>query len=149
VFARMATTACTWLDGDLRVDLTARRDETLVQVSTELGGGLLERAVAPLTVRAPIAEFLRAIDRVPRLVAPLTVRTRAPTKLVLSATAAIRRTSVPPPVLEIANESLFVQQVAVSPAKPGEAPSPAPLPVVTSEPQGSIPPEVIDEGWED
>ena len=151
VFARMATTACAWLDGDLRVDLTSRRDATSVEASTELGGGLLEREIPPMTFRAPIEEFGRAIDRVPRMIAPLTVRTRTAGKIILSATAAIRRTSVPPPVVEISNESLFVAP-APSRARAGEERSPPPLPVVdrdeSSKAQETVPPEDLDEGWD-
>jgi hypothetical protein len=35
VFARMATTACDWIDGDLTIDLAAQGDATRVDAATE------------------------------------------------------------------------------------------------------------------
>src|ERR1700722_20810714 len=43
VFARMATTACEWLEGGLRVGMTAEGNGTRVELTTDLGGGLLGR----------------------------------------------------------------------------------------------------------
>jgi hypothetical protein len=40
VFARMATTACIWLDGDLRVELRRDRETVWIDVLTELGAGM-------------------------------------------------------------------------------------------------------------
>lgn len=39
VFARMATTACGWIDGDLVIELVAKGDTTVVEAATDLGGG--------------------------------------------------------------------------------------------------------------
>ena len=137
VVSRMATTACSWIDGDLCVDLLADADETIIEVATELGGGLRERLLSPMSLRAPIAEFVRAIDRVPHLIAPLVVRAKSPRRVSLSATETLRRTSFPPPPIEIASESLF---------------EPAPAADVhreTNEPTSpSLPPNDIDSGWD-
>ncbi len=132
VFSRMATTACGWIDGDLCIDLSARDDETMIEASTVLGGGLRERILAPISFRAPIEEFARAIDRVPHAIAPLGIRARSPGRLSLSATEALRRTTAPPPPIEISTESLFLQ------ASP---PATAAVP--------SLPPNDVDAGWDD
>lgn len=159
VFARMATTACTWIDGDLVIELVAQGDATVIEAATDLGGGLRERALPTMTVRAPLAEFTRAVDRVPHMIAPLSVGAKSPKRIVLTATAIVRRTSIPPAPFEISSDSLFIRvpNAAVPKGHEGEAPSPAPLPVVTgsrsdaatgrnvSEPPASD----VDGGWDD
>ncbi len=97
VFARMATTACDWIDGDLLVELVGDDQVTVIEVLTELGGGLRERLFAPTSFRAPLAEFSRAIERVPHLVAPLAIRSATARRISLSASASVRRTTFPPP----------------------------------------------------
>jgi hypothetical protein len=129
VFARMATNACDWIDGDLAIELAADGDRTRIDASTELGGGLRERLFPPVTLHAPIEEFARAIDRVPRMIAPLGIRARTASAISLSVSAAVRRTSAPPAAIEIATDSLFVRVPAA--AVPREA-APVPLPVVTT-----------------
>jgi hypothetical protein len=168
VFARMATTACDWLDGDLTIELRSESDGTAIETATELGGGLRERVFAPIAFGAPISEFQRAIDRVPHMIAPLSVRASGPRRVVLTATEAVRQTTIPPPI-EIASESLYVRASGPAPA-PGPAPSEEALslPVVESRgrieaapsvvasnppvaPQApSVPPvKDIDSGWDD
>ena len=151
VLARMATTGCDWIDGDLRIELTANADGTVVDVSTDLGGGLFERVLHPITFKAPLEEFSRAIDRVPRMVAPLIIRARTERRMILSATAAIRRTSAPPPPIEISAENLFVR--APAPAAPPQllATDQAPLPVVSSQPRLLSEPPLaeLDDGWDE
>ncbi len=109
LYARMATTACDWLDEDLWIDLVEEGDVTSVEAFTELGGGFRERLFAPMAFRAPLAEFARAISRVPHMVSPLTTRQMGATRIRLSATEQIRRTTFPPPPFTIAAESLLVR----------------------------------------
>jgi hypothetical protein len=130
VFARIATTACDWLDGDLVIELVGDDEQTVIEALTELGGDLRERLFGPLSFRAPLSEFGRAIERVPHLVAPLAIRSTTARRLTLSASASVRRTTVPPPPIEIATDSLFV---------------PAPAPRAAQEPRLSD----VDEGWDD
>jgi hypothetical protein len=141
VFARMATTACDWIDGDLLVELVGDEELTVVEALTELGGGLRERLFAPASFRAPLAEFARAIERVPHLIAPLVIRGATPRRISLSASALVRRTTVPPPPIEIAADSLFVR--APAPAAPGPDLEMPRLPVV--EPLINE----VDRGWDD
>jgi hypothetical protein len=131
VFARMATTACDWIDGDLLIELVGDEQLTVIEALTELGGGLRERLFGPLSFRAPLAEFVRAIERVPHLIAPLAIQSGTPRRVSLAASANVRRTTVPPPPIEIAADSLFVR-----------APAPAP-------PPQEVQPSDVDQGWED
>src|SRR5260370_23207127 len=100
-YARMATTACDWLDGGLWIDLTTDADVTVIEAYTELGGGLRERLFAPVRFKAPLSEFVRAIERVPHMIAPLTMRSSTARRLTLSATEVVRRTTAPPPPIGI------------------------------------------------
>ncbi len=149
VFARMATTACDWIDGDLQIELVGDDEVTVVEVMTELGGGLRERLFAPFSFRAPLVEFGRAIERVPHLIAPLAVQARSARRLSLSASATVRRTTVPPPPIEISSESLFVRVPA--PAPPGAeldiAPDPDPPPAAVPPSEEFI--AEVDQGWDD
>jgi hypothetical protein len=141
VFARMATTACEWLDGGLRVELKPHADGTRVDLATDLGGGLRERVLPPIVLRAPLEEFSRAIDRVPRMVAPLERQGRAGLCLVLTASSLVRSTSAPPPSVEIAPDSLYVRP-----------PAPPAPPRIVEPTQGSSsepPADVVDGGWDD
>jgi hypothetical protein len=115
VYARLATTACDWIDGDLGVDLVEDGGATLVETSTELGGGLRERLFPPLRFDAPLEEFARAIARVPHMIAPLTMRSSTARRIRLSALAVVRRTTAPPPPFAISEESLFVALPAAVP----------------------------------
>jgi hypothetical protein len=164
LLARMATMACEWIDGDLVIELTEHGPVTRVDVSTELGGGLRERALSPVELRAPLAEFIRAMERVPHMVAPLVIRARGERRITFAASAMVRRTSVPPPPIEISAESLYVR--APAPAVPRDGGAGATLPVVTpglplvgggarppapapARPLSSEPPGDVDAGWDD
>ncbi|HXX66385.1 MAG TPA: hypothetical protein VEK07_04335 [Polyangiaceae bacterium] len=166
IYARMATTACDWVDGDLSIDLADNGDATIVSAFTELGGGLRERLFGPMRFSAPLDEFARAITRVPRMISPLKKRSTA--RLIrLSAAEVIRRTTAPPPAVNIAAESLFLRSRRDYhvPDEPSPPPSgPVSLPVVGRDharPGGdrapnaavrgeSVPPiEDVDAGWDD
>jgi hypothetical protein len=129
VFARMATTACDWIDGDLHIELVGDEENTVIEALTELGGGMRERLFPPTSFRAPVVEFLRAIERVPHLVAPLVIQEKTARRISLAGTATLRRTSSPPPPIEIAVESLYVR--APAPSAPRAEDDELPLPVIT------------------
>lgn len=135
VFSRMATTACGWIDGDLCVDLVADADRTVIEASTELGGGLRERILPSTSFRAPLAEFVRAIERVPHVIAPLAIRARSAMRVSLSATEALRRTTAPPPPIQISGDSLFADTSQTATAKDTVS--------------RTVPTSDIDAGWED
>jgi hypothetical protein len=143
VYARLATTACDWIDGDLAIDLVGDGDLTVIEASTELGGGLRERLFPPVSFKAPLTEFARAIERVPHMIAPLAVRSSTARRISLSATEGVRKTSVPPPSIEISAESLYVRAPAPAvPRSTGDAEQHAGLPVVD-------PLADVDSGWDD
>lgn len=139
VFARMATTACDWIDGDLLVELVGHAEVTVVEAHTELGGGLRERLFAPASFRAPLVEFSRAIERVPHLVAPLAIRSASARRISLSASALVRRTTVPPPPVQIAPDSLFVRVPAPAALRPDVDVGPLPDPQTND----------VDRGWDE
>ena len=140
VLSRMATTACDWIDGDLSIDVYGSAEGAVIEIGTELGGGLRERVFAPLSFRAPVQEFTRAIERVPHMIQPLVIRAKSARRVSLSATQAVRSTTAPPPPIVISNDSLFVQ--AILPAVPKEANAGTPQ-------AGSSPSDDVDTGWDD
>jgi len=159
VFARMATTACDWIDGDLTIEMVEVDHATRVDVATELGGGLRERVFPPLVFQVPLEEFARAIERVAHMVAPLRIRAKTPHRIALGASEVLRRTSVPPPPIEIAPESLFLrpESPAAVQEKDDDA-TPGSLPVVVAAPpakpaapRGATDPPLgdLDSGWDD
>jgi hypothetical protein len=72
------------------------------------------------------------------MIAPLAIRSSTPRRIRLSASAAVRRTTAPPPPVEVSAESLFL-------ALPGAIPKEAPGVAVDVEP--GLP--VIDRGRRD
>jgi hypothetical protein len=114
VLARMATTACVWLDGDLRIELHRDRETTWIDVLTKLGGTMGEHVFPSLAVNAPFDEFLGAVERIPQMVSPLSVLKKSADRMALGATAHVRRESQPMPFVSISDASVF------NPRKDGE-----------------------------
>jgi hypothetical protein len=99
--ARLATTAaCDWLEGELSVEIEGTVKETRISVATTLGGGFREKVLPDTTLHVPFEEFERAIALGPRLVGSLTVRRRG-RRIVLTASSATRKTSLPPPRITV------------------------------------------------
>jgi hypothetical protein len=99
VFARMATTACVWLEGGLRIELHRDRDTVWIDVLTEPGESIADRVFPSIAVHVPLEEFLGAVERVPEMVNPLSVVTKTHDCLTLGAIAYVRRTSGPMPAV--------------------------------------------------
>lgn len=108
VFARLATTACDWLDGDLRIEISGTAESSSVELLSELGQGMRERLFPPLSFRAAVDEFTRAVERVPHMVKPLEIKLKSAKRLSLGVTEEVRRSSLPPPAVAIAEDSFFV-----------------------------------------
>jgi hypothetical protein len=173
VLARMATTACEWLDGDLRIEVRADGSKSVMEILSELGLGMRERVFPTLVWNAPLEEFSRAIERVPHMVKPLEIRASSDKRIVLGAAEEIRRSSLPPPPVVISEESFYVPKAPapVKVVKPERAAPALPLitpqlPVIMPDPvsvermRASPPPtkdprtgeddeEDIDSGWDD
>ncbi|WP_146655119.1 hypothetical protein [Labilithrix luteola] len=105
--ARLATTACDWLDGELRVELTGDDAKTRISVSTTIGGGFREKAFRDAVLGVPFAEFNHAALTMPKLIEPL-VLSESGKRIVLVASSAARKTSLPPPMVTI-DPSSFVE----------------------------------------
>jgi hypothetical protein len=106
--ARLGTTACDWIDGELRIELSGDEAKTKIAVSTSIGAGFLEKLFADTTLRVPLEEFSRGIARAPRLIEPLVVTQTTGKRIVLTVTQEVRRTSLPPPMVQIDPKSLMV-----------------------------------------
>ncbi len=75
LFAKIASPACDWLEGALRVQLTAdadNADNTVIESVVEIGAGLKERVFPKRKVNVPLVEFEAAIKKFPQALAPLT-----------------------------------------------------------------------------
>jgi hypothetical protein len=129
LFARMATIACGWVDGDLSIEIKLDGDATRIEAMSELAAGLRERLLPPVTIRAPFAEFVLAVERFPHVIHPLAVRKKTWRRIVLVANEETRKTTMPPPMIEISEESL---------AEVPRAPPP-PLVVAAEEQAGAQP----------
>jgi hypothetical protein len=97
LFSRIATLACDWLDGDLRIELASQGEQTILDVQVSLGLGSAERVFPRLTLKVPFAEFLGAIDRVPQVIWPLRMK-KGSKRMLLSASRDVRTSTVPPSV---------------------------------------------------
>jgi hypothetical protein len=107
VFARMATAACEWLDGDLRVEIVGDGEVSVFEILTELGGGLRERALPSFAIKVPLAEFVKAVERLPKMLEPLHVRSQTDRRIVFATAFDERGRTVPPPPVTIAEEHLI------------------------------------------
>jgi hypothetical protein len=96
LFARLATLAGAWLDGDLRIELTADDGGTVFDVTTTLGFGLAERVFPQFRFAVPLGEFEGAVARVPPMIWPLRLEKRR-ARITLSATEQVRVSTIPPP----------------------------------------------------
>ena len=105
--ARLGTTACDWIDGELRIEVSGDQEKTKIAVSTSIGAGFREKLFADTTLRVSFDEFVRGVARAPKLIEPLTVKQTAKL-IVLSATQEVRRTSLPPPMVQIDPASFMV-----------------------------------------
>jgi hypothetical protein len=104
--ARLGTTACDWIDGELRIELIADGEHTIVSVASSMGGGFREKLFPDTRIHAGFEEFTRAVSLTPKLIQPLTARETGK-RLVLTATSEVRKTSLPPPMITIDSSSLL------------------------------------------
>ena len=107
VFARMASTACEWVDGGLYIEAVGRGDATEFDVLQDLGVGLRERLLPRFTMRAPLAEFARALRRIPAMIRPLAAEATEH-HIVLPASETVRRSYPPAPHITEAESSLLL-----------------------------------------
>ena len=107
--------------------------------------GLRERVFPSLLFDVPLVEFARAVARVSHMIAPLRIRAKSPQGLLLGASQAARRTSMPPPI-GIAVDSLFLPLPPLSPqSEDAEGGTPDLLRAVTVDATERD----VDAGWDD
>jgi hypothetical protein len=145
LFARMATIACPWVEGDLRIELKLDGETTRVDTMSELGPGVRERLLPTVTIPAPLGEFVVAVERFPAVISPLTLKKKSWRRIILVANEETRKTTMPPPMIEISEDSLVL--VPRAPAPPQlEATEPRSAPAAPDE--GEDDDDEIDAGWE-
>jgi hypothetical protein len=113
LFARLATISGAWLDGNVRIDLTADEEGTIFDVMTTLGGGMAERVFPRFRFAVPLSEFEGATTRVPAMIWPLKLEKRAGC-ITLTATEKVRRSTMPPPTSEIPAAVRFAPTVGAT-----------------------------------
>ena len=110
VFARLASSEVEWIEGALRVEMVGDADVTVVEVLCELGLGMHERVFPSFKMSVPLDEFARAVERVPHMVAPLTVVAATSRRLVLTTAEDEEQEEAAPPAVAIADDSLYVRR---------------------------------------
>lgn len=105
-FGRLGTTAVDWIDGELRIELVADGDKTKIIASSSLGAGFREALFPTVTMNVPLAEFVRTIEKSPKVIEPLKKSITA-TRIVLTASEEVRLTSLPPPAVKIDARSIL------------------------------------------
>jgi len=70
LLGRLATPACTWLEGELAVELF-EDDGTKVCVMSEIGAGLRERVLPAMTLATPLADVVAMFEKRRELTAVL------------------------------------------------------------------------------
>lgn len=83
LFAKLATVE--WLDGALRLEMTADGDGTVIESLVDIGAGLKERVFVKTRIHVPLEEFLAAIKKFPAAIAPLVVEIGTAERLRLTA----------------------------------------------------------------
>lgn len=91
IFAKMAGPDCDWLEGALRIELTADGEWTTIESLVDIGAGLKERVFPKTRVEVPLEEFLAAIKKFPQAIAPLTAEAPTRDRLRLVATEAQKK----------------------------------------------------------
>jgi hypothetical protein len=139
LFVRIMQQGCDWIDGTLRVELVGGDEITQLEVISEIGA-LRERIMPTITLRVPLVEFTRAVQRVPHMIEPLELVTSSKRRMVLVAVLDDRIDGSGP---QIGESSLFrgssIPQVPAVPSFPEEAPS-GKLTFSLKAPTGSVPP---------
>jgi hypothetical protein len=91
VFAKMASPDCDWLEGALRIEMTADGQHTNIESLVDIGAGLKERVFPKMRAAVPLEEFLAAIKKFPQAIAPLTAESPSRDRLRLVAQEAEKR----------------------------------------------------------
>jgi hypothetical protein len=88
VFSKMATSACDWVDGALRVELARNGEQTVIESFADIGAGLKERVFPRMVFNVPYEEFVAAIKKFPQAIVPLSVHAPSDDRMSLTAAEA-------------------------------------------------------------
>lgn len=96
-----------WVEGDLRAELSGNDTSTTLAVMCEYGVGIRERLIPLATFAVPLDEFERALQLAPKLVLPLRISDEGG-KIVLTPLASPqgRDGTIPPPDVAVDGASL-------------------------------------------
>jgi hypothetical protein len=101
---QMGSKRCVWLDGALSIEIVdLEGGRTKILAGVDIGGGARELLFPKLVLDVPWQEFASAIANAPRLVEPMTSRTKK--RSILLAADAETIATVAPPSFAIAEES--------------------------------------------
>jgi hypothetical protein len=121
--ARLGTTACDWIDGELRIEISGDASKTVIAVSSSLGAGFAEKVFPDSVLKVPLDEFKRFVERAdPKLLEPLTVL-QNDRIIVLAVAAEVRKSTIPPPNNEIDPSSMFKLPAHPTPSVPMQTPA--------------------------
>jgi len=73
LLARLATPACTWFEGEPRIEIVPERRGCSVRILSD-NAGIRERALPVVALDVPFEEIVSALARIPQLAAPLIPR---------------------------------------------------------------------------
>jgi hypothetical protein len=104
--ARLGTSSCDFIDGELRIELLADGTKTKIMATSSLGGGFREAVFPAVVLDVPLTEFVRMIEKSPKVIEPLS-KSMSANGIVLTATEEVRLTSLPPPMIQIDASSLL------------------------------------------
>ena len=105
VLARLASSACDWVDGDLSIELVDADDNAEVRIMTDLGVGMREMLFGAVVLKAPLSELTAAMTDRPEVLGALKIHRRSWKRVTLGATESVRRSTRPP---RISEGSLFI-----------------------------------------
>lgn len=115
--ARLGTTACEWIEGELRVEISGDATKSVISVSSSLGAGFAEKVFPDTVLMVPLDEFKRGLQRAPKLLEPLAV-VEDDDVIVLAVGAEVRQSTMPPPNNEIDPSCLLGARAREKPAPP-------------------------------
>jgi hypothetical protein len=146
---------CDWFEGGLRVEIGGDPDMCVLDVLGELAVGFSERVFPSIVVGVPLDEIRRAVHLQPRFILPLKLKHDRPSRLVFSAEAESRFSTMPPPEIKVGDEAVTwgrrTRPPALAPASPRgkqppvahgkQPPPPPPEKQPAAPPKSKVPPK--------
>lgn len=108
---RLATPACPWIEGDLRIEITGDDQTSTLRVINEMAYGYREDVFPAITLKIPLSELQRAAKTITNLTTPLTVEKDE--NLVFTAPVAVRTQTHA--TIDLDDDKAFVETVYTKP----------------------------------